>query len=83
MQDKRLSSRFSARLSTRIDMGDLKVYVMEASNLIPADRNGKSDPFVSLEILEDPIQGKQKTKIQSKVTNANRFLSKYPIIFHT
>lgn len=48
-------------------MGDLFIRVIEAKNLIPADTNGKSDPFVTVEIVEDPLQKKQKTKIHHKV----------------
>jgi Ca2+-dependent lipid-binding protein len=49
-------------------MGDVKIFIIEAKELIAADRNGKSDPFVTVEVLEDPIQGKQKTKVHHKVS---------------
>ena len=48
-------------------MGDLKIEIIEARDLVAADRNGMSDPFVTVEILEDPTQGKQKTKVHHKV----------------
>lgn len=48
-------------------MGDLTVRILEASNLMPADRNGKADPYVTVEILEAPLQKKQKTSVHKKV----------------
>jgi len=50
-------------------MGDIIIRVIEGSGLIAADSNGKSDPFVVVELLEDPLQKKQKTRIHHKTLN--------------
>lgn len=61
-------------------MGDLTIRILEATNLIPSDRNGKSDPYVTVEILEDPMQKKQKTHTHHKVSRYDYFVFDYTCI---
>lgn len=53
-------------------MGDIEVKIIEATNLPSAVPNGKSDPFVSVQVLEDPGQV-FKTKVRHKVTHSLSF----------
>ena len=48
--------------------GTLRVEVIACSNLLPADANGKADPFVSI-ALEHSVEKTAKTKTVSKTLN--------------
>ena len=48
------------------NMGDLRVDVLDASNIKPADRNGKSDPFCVFELNGDKVF---KSKVLKKTLN--------------
>lgn len=56
-------------------MGEVRVRVIEAKDLVAADRNGKSDPYVTLEIQEDPSQRPLKTTVHRKVSFSSAFIS--------
>jgi hypothetical protein len=45
-------------------MGDVKITIVEAKELIAADSNGKSDPYVTIALKSD-LKNKKKTSYKS------------------